>query len=77
MMKDGQHSEAGQNRSQRSVRFGAFEADLHTQELWKYGVRLKLAGQPFHVLEMLLARPGRAGFAGRIAEEAVARRAIH
>jgi len=58
MMKDGQHSEAGQNRSQRSVRFGAFEADLHTQELWKYGARLKLAGQPFQVLEMLLARPG-------------------
>ena len=57
-MKDGQYSEAGQHRSQRSVRFDAFEADLHTQELWKYGVRLKLAGQPFQVLEMLLARAG-------------------
>jgi DNA-binding winged helix-turn-helix (wHTH) protein len=43
---------------QRRVRFGPYEADLYTQEIWKCGIRLKLGGQPFHVLAMLLARPG-------------------
>jgi len=40
------------------VRFGPFEVDLHTHELWKYGTRLKLLGQPFEILAMLLSRPG-------------------
>src|SRR5580704_5738134 len=40
------------------VRFGPYEADLETQELWKSGVRLKLGGQPFGLLTMLLKRPG-------------------
>jgi TolB-like protein len=40
------------------VRFGLFEADLHTGELWRSGRRLKLTGQPFSVLAMLLERPG-------------------
>jgi DNA-binding winged helix-turn-helix (wHTH) protein len=40
------------------VRFGAFEADLSTGELWKSGSRLRLQEQPFQVLAMLLARPG-------------------
>ncbi len=43
---------------QNRIRFGPYEADLRTHELWKEGVRLKLAGQPFQVLEMLLERPG-------------------
>jgi TolB-like protein/DNA-binding winged helix-turn-helix (wHTH) protein/Flp pilus assembly protein TadD len=42
----------------RVVRFGSFEADLHTRELRKHGLKLKLQGQPFQVLAMLLARPG-------------------
>lgn len=42
----------------RYVRFGAFEADLRTRELRKNGVRLKFTGQPFHVLAILLERPG-------------------
>ena len=42
----------------RTVRFGAFEADLSAGELRKGGVRIKLHGQPFEVLTMLLARPG-------------------
>jgi TolB-like protein/DNA-binding winged helix-turn-helix (wHTH) protein/tetratricopeptide (TPR) repeat protein len=48
------------NRGQnpRVVRFGSFEADLHTRELRKHGLKLKLQGQPFQVLAMLLARPG-------------------
>lgn len=40
------------------VRFGAFEADLTTGELWRDGTRLRLQEQPFQVLVMLLARPG-------------------
>src|SRR5580658_6451938 len=41
----------------RCVRFGAYEADFHTQELRKHGIKLKLSGQPLQILEMLLARP--------------------
>src|SRR4051812_39188081 len=40
------------------VRFGPFEADLQTGELWKSGSRLRLQEQPFQVLAMLLARKG-------------------
>jgi Tol biopolymer transport system component/DNA-binding winged helix-turn-helix (wHTH) protein len=47
-------TENGSNR----VRFGPFRADLRTRELWKEGIRLKLAGQPFQVLEILLNKPG-------------------
>lgn len=42
----------------RIIRFGSFEADLHTRELRKHGLRLKVQEQPFQVLAMLLARPG-------------------
>lgn len=40
------------------ARFGPFEVDLHTRELWKFGTRLKLIGQPFEILAVLLAKPG-------------------
>jgi Tol biopolymer transport system component/DNA-binding winged helix-turn-helix (wHTH) protein len=40
------------------VRFGPFEADLDTHELWKNGVRVKLGGQPFEILALLLRKPG-------------------
>ncbi len=40
------------------VKFGPFEADLHTHEIWKFGVKIKLVGQPFEVLAILLSRPG-------------------
>jgi len=40
------------------LRFGPFQADLHTHELWKHGTRLKLSGQPFEILAILLATPG-------------------
>src|SRR5258708_3986890 len=40
------------------VRFGPYEADFHTQEFWKGGTRLKLARQPFEILEMLVSHPG-------------------
>jgi Tol biopolymer transport system component/DNA-binding winged helix-turn-helix (wHTH) protein len=40
------------------VRFGPFEADLDTHELWKNGIKLKLGGQPFEILAILLRQPG-------------------
>lgn len=45
------------DRLQR-VRFGPYEADFSSQELWKDGARLKLAGQPFAILEMLVRHAG-------------------
>ena len=47
-----------QDGSPDRVLFGPYEADFTTQELWKDGVRLKLARQPFEILEMLVARAG-------------------
>src|SRR6202165_2318397 len=44
--------------SPRLVRFGTFEVDLPAGELRKGGLRLKLTGQPFQVLAILLERPG-------------------
>jgi eukaryotic-like serine/threonine-protein kinase len=40
------------------VRFGAYQADLQNGELRKNGIRLRLQGQPFQVLSLLLKRPG-------------------
>src|SRR5450631_3486421 len=42
----------------RLLRFGNFEVDLRTGELRKGGVKQKFGGQPFHVLSILLERPG-------------------
>lgn len=44
--------------SKTVVRFGPFEADLRAGEVRKHGVKLKLVGQPFEVLAMLLEYPG-------------------
>jgi DNA-binding winged helix-turn-helix (wHTH) protein/Tol biopolymer transport system component len=40
------------------IRFATFEVDLQAEELRKGGLRLKLTGQPFQVLAILLERPG-------------------
>jgi TolB-like protein/DNA-binding winged helix-turn-helix (wHTH) protein/Tfp pilus assembly protein PilF len=40
------------------LRFSVFELDLRTGELRKQGLKVKLHGQPFQVLAMLLERPG-------------------
>ena len=48
----------GNQQTQTAILFGAFAADLQTQELRKRGVRLRLPGQSFQILKMLLARPG-------------------
>ncbi len=45
-------------RSPTVLRFGTFEVDVRTGELRKQGVRIKLQEQPFHVLTVLLQRPG-------------------
>src|SRR2546421_5985250 len=47
-----------QARSPGILRFGVFEVDLRAGELRKQGVRIKLQEQPFHVLTLLLQRPG-------------------
>lgn len=44
--------------SRRFVRFGSYEVDLPAGELKKCGVKLKLSGQPFQVLALLLEQPG-------------------
>ena len=46
------------SKESNRARFGPFEVDLHTHELWKHGTRLKLVGQPFEILAVLLSRPG-------------------
>jgi eukaryotic-like serine/threonine-protein kinase len=45
-------------RSPAILRFGVFEVDVRAGELRKQGVRIKLQEQPFHVLTVLLQRPG-------------------
>jgi TolB-like protein/DNA-binding winged helix-turn-helix (wHTH) protein/Tfp pilus assembly protein PilF len=40
------------------VRFGVFEANILARELRKHGTRVRLRGQPFCILSMLLERPG-------------------
>jgi DNA-binding winged helix-turn-helix (wHTH) protein len=44
--------------SPRLVRFATFEVDFPAGELRKSGVKLRLTGQPFQVLTILLERPG-------------------
>jgi len=48
----------GNQHTRTVTRFGPFEADLQTQELRKQGRRLRLPGQSFQILKMLLERPG-------------------
>ena len=42
----------------RGARFAVFEADLELHELRKHGLRIKLTGQPFQALALLLERSG-------------------
>jgi eukaryotic-like serine/threonine-protein kinase len=45
-------------RSPAILCFGVFEVDVRSGELRKQGVRIKVQEQPFHVLTVLLQRPG-------------------
>src|ERR1700746_444303 len=47
-----------ETRSSGILRFATFEVDLRSGELRKQGVRIKLQEQPFHILTVLLQRPG-------------------
>ena len=40
------------------LRFGPFELDVQSAELFKFGQKLKLQGQPIHILSILLEKPG-------------------
>jgi DNA-binding winged helix-turn-helix (wHTH) protein len=44
--------------SRRKVRFGVYELDLASGELRKGGLKIRLSGQPFQVLAILVERPG-------------------
>ncbi|MGI9102171.1 MAG: tetratricopeptide repeat protein [Terriglobales bacterium] len=46
------------SEARSTVRFGIFEADLRTGELRKNGLKIRLEGQPFQILRLLLQRPG-------------------
>ena len=42
----------------KRYRFGVFQLDLASGELYKHGIRIKLQDQPFRVLAVLLEKPG-------------------
>jgi len=44
--------------ARRIVRFGVLELDLGSEELRKGGLKIRLSGQPFQILAMLLERSG-------------------
>jgi DNA-binding winged helix-turn-helix (wHTH) protein/Tfp pilus assembly protein PilF len=46
-----------QSQTQR-LRFGVFEVNLPARELRKHGIRVRLPGQPFCILSILLEEPG-------------------
>jgi DNA-binding winged helix-turn-helix (wHTH) protein len=46
--------------TRRLVRFGSYEVDSPAGELKNCGVKMKLSGQPFQVLAILLEQPGTA-----------------
>ncbi|HEX6880859.1 MAG TPA: winged helix-turn-helix domain-containing protein, partial [Terriglobales bacterium] len=45
--------------ARQTVCFGPFELDLHSGELFKNGMRIKLQGQPIQILSILLEQPGK------------------
>jgi DNA-binding winged helix-turn-helix (wHTH) protein/Tol biopolymer transport system component len=58
MLNSPMNGEPHVNNGSRTVRFGAFEADLHSGEVRKSGNRVKIQDQPFKVLQILLEHPG-------------------
>jgi TolB-like protein/DNA-binding winged helix-turn-helix (wHTH) protein/Flp pilus assembly protein TadD len=47
-----------QERKNQVLRFGVFEANIPARELRKHGTHVRLRGQPFCILSMLLEKPG-------------------
>src|SRR5216684_4002368 len=64
-------------RSRSILRFGVFEVDVHSGELRRQGARIKLQEQPFHVLTVLLQRPGDRFIAPVTAGDGTAREAAN
>src|SRR3984885_10054941 len=58
MLEFPRNREGTLNNGNRTIRFGAFEADLPSGEVRKSGSRIKLQDQPFKVLQILLEHPG-------------------
>jgi DNA-binding winged helix-turn-helix (wHTH) protein len=44
--------------SRPTIRFGVFELDVCSGELWRHGRRVRLEGQPVQILICLLENPG-------------------
>jgi len=44
--------------SEGRVRFDAYQVDLHTGEVRKHGLKVRLPPRPFQILALLLERPG-------------------
>src|SRR6267143_4024983 len=40
------------------LRFGTFEVSVHSREVRKHGMRIRMEEKPFQILEMLLERAG-------------------
>ncbi len=57
-MLDFQPREAPVRSGNRKVRFGAFEIDPDSGEVWESGQPIKLQDQPFKVLRLLLEHHG-------------------
>ncbi len=53
------------NSTVSKVRFGPFEIDLRTCELRKRGLKLRLSGQAFKILAILIERPDEVGYSRR------------
>jgi eukaryotic-like serine/threonine-protein kinase len=51
-------AEKNQHSPSRILCFGVFQLNLPARELRKHGVRIRLQGQPFSILSMLLEKPG-------------------
>ena len=47
-----------QERKSQVLRFGVFEANIPARELRKHGIHVRLRGQPFCILSMLLEQQG-------------------
>src|SRR5215831_18105285 len=46
------------NAATKLVQFGPFLVDLYTHEIRKDSTRIRLIGQPFDILSVLLSKPG-------------------
>jgi hypothetical protein len=64
--------QGNQLRTKTVIRFGAFEVDLHTQELRKHGIPLRLRGQIFSSFTDALGAGRRPRYTGRTARGTVA-----